>query len=350
MGEIEQKRSIMVKRIFPEGVPRLWCPLLSHYTADGALDRERTAAHIRHMRPFISSFLAPGSTGDGWEMSAEESLGLIDMLLSESETQGFKLMIGVLHTERGAAAAAVKQLLSHLGADSHEAGNPSIDQLIQRNVCGFTVTAPKGSELSQELIHQELELIARTGAPLALYQLPQITENEMSPETFADLVARFPNIYLFKDTSGGDTVALSGVDVAGVFMLRGAEGEYASWLQRNDGYYGFLLSTANCFARELNDVVEAALAGNAEKADAMSSRVAAVVSTVFTAAAQLSFGNPFANANKAIDHHFAYGPVHAPKADAPMTHSGNRLPAELIKTAADALTHHGLYPARGYLE
>ncbi len=350
MGEIEQKRSILVKRIFPEGVPRLWCPLLTHYTADGGIDRERTAAHIRHMRPFISSFLAPGSTGDGWEMSAEESLNLVELLLSESETQGFKLMIGVLHTERGAAAAAVEKLLSYLGADSREAGNPNLDQLIQRNVCGFTVTPPKGAELSQGIIHKELELIARTGVPLALYQLPQVTENEMSPETFADLVSRFPNIYLFKDTSGGDTIAVSGVDAAGVRMVRGAEGDYANWLKRNDGYYGFLLSTANCFARELREVVEAALTGETEKSDAMSARVAAVVSTVFDAAATLPFGNPFANANKAMDHHFAHGPERAAKIDAPMTHSGNRLPAELLETAADALTSQGLYPERGYVE
>jgi len=302
------------------------------------------------MRPYISSFLAPGSTGDGWEMSAEESLGLVEMLLSEASTLDFKLMIGVLHTERGAAAAAVKQLLSRLGADADEAGQPNVDQLIRRNVCGFTVTPPKGKELSQKLIHEELELIARTGAPLALYQLPQITENEMSPETFADLVARYPNIYLFKDTSGGDTIALSGVDVAGVRMVRGAEGDYASWLQRTGGYYGFLLSTANCFAQELSEVVAAALSGETDKADAVSGRVAAVVSTVFDAAATLPFGNPFANANKAIDHHFAYGPDQAAGADAPMTHSGNRLPSELLKTAASALQTHGLYPVRGYLK
>lgn len=350
MSEIEQKRSILARRIFPEGVPRLWCPLLTHYTTDGSIDREWTVAHIRHMRPFITSFLAPGSTGDGWEMSAEESLGLVDMLLGEAPVQGFQLMIGVLHTERGAAAAAVENLLSHFGVHSNSHAEPDIDQLILRNVCGFTVTAPKGSHLTQDDIHHELERIARTGAPLALYQLPQITENEIDPSTFADLVARFHNIYLFKDTSGKDAIARSGVDTAGVVMVRGAEGDYASWLQRDGGYYGFLLSTANCFARELNDVVEAALAGDTEKADAMSSRLAAVVSEVFNAAAELPFGNPFANANKALDHHFAYGPVNALKADTPMTHSANRLPADLVKTAADALTAHGLYPTRGYLE
>lgn len=342
MSDIDQKRSILVQSLFPNGSPRLWCPLLTHYRADGSLDRERISAHIAHMRPYVSCYLAPGSTGDGWEMSAEESLQLIDLLLQEAAAQDFWLMVGVLHTARGAAVRALQEHLSRFG--------PATELLLERRICGFTVTPPQGADLPQELIHQELEAMAQTGAPLALYQLPQITQNEMSPATFQDLVARYPNIYVFKDTSGEDRIATAGVDTGGVLMLRGAEGEYASWLQRKDGYYGFLLSTANCFARELSAVVQAGVAGDTDTANAVSARVSAVVSEVFQAAGTLSFGNPFANANKAIDHHFAHGPAAAEGAEAPMTHSGARLPVTLLETAAAALRRHNLYPEAGYLE
>ena len=67
------------------------------------------------------------------------------------------------------------------------------------------------------------------GYPIALYQLPQVTENEITPETVAELASRFPNFYLFKDTSGEDRVALADLDLQGVFLVRGAEGQYHQW-------------------------------------------------------------------------------------------------------------------------
>ena len=41
--------------------------------------------------------------------------------------------------------------------------------------------------------------------------------------TVAALAGEFPNFILFKDTSGADRVAQSGLDLGGVFMVRGAE-------------------------------------------------------------------------------------------------------------------------------
>ena len=60
-------------------------------------------------------------------------------------------------------------------------------------------------------------------------QLPQVTGNEMSPAIVAALAARFSNFYLFKDTGGNDRVAESGLELDGVFLVRGAEGDYARW-------------------------------------------------------------------------------------------------------------------------
>jgi len=62
------------------------------------------------------------------------------------------------------------------------------------------------------------------GVPVALYQLPQVTLNEIGPELVSNLAGRFPNFILFKDSSGGDRVVLSGMDLGGVFTMRGAEG------------------------------------------------------------------------------------------------------------------------------
>ena len=217
----------------------------------------------------------------------------------------------------------------------------AVDALAARRVCGFTVTPPKGAELAQSIIHEELESVLKLGYPTALYQLPQITENEMSPETVSDLAARYENFYLFKDTSGADQVAMSETSTADVFMVRGAEGGYATHLKPAGGHYdGFLLSTANSFPAELNEIVDLVLAGRQPEAVALSARVEAVVNGVFNAVSALPFGNPFANANKAVDHVLAYFPDHDSVAP-PMTHSGNRIPKEAVERAERLLREQG---------
>ena len=61
------------------------------------------------------------------------------------------------------------------------------------------------------------------------------------------------------------------------------------------------------------------------------------------------YGNPFANANKAVDHFFAFGPK-ARDAPPPRLHAGVLLPADVIHAAGDTLLRHGLMPEKGYLE
>ncbi len=365
-------RKTLVKVIFPAGLPRLWCPLLTHYHDDLSLDDERMSSHIRSIRHWVSAFLAPGSTGDGWELSASETDRLLEALLAEAGHQDFSVMIGVLRTARGQALEAIRGYL-----DRFTAGDPAVAALTARQICGFTVTPPKGAALTQESILQELEAIAQTGVPLAIYQLPQITENEMSPETVARLAMSYQNLYLLKDTSGHDRVALSGVDLGDLFLVRGAESGYSRWIKasaiggpdRNPAgvgvstgeydstgkydnsckYDGFLLSTANCFAKELSHIIDCVVAGRQAEADALSYRVSAVVEGVFAAAGKLSFGNPFSNANKAMDHCLAWGSSYA-STPLPMTHSGNRLPRDLIEQTAGLMDHYGFMTMKGYLE
>lgn len=344
MPPVHEQRKTLMDTLFPEGLPRLWCALLTHYKEDGALDTKRIAAHIRHIRPWVSAVLAPGSTGDGWEMDREQADNLLAFLAGEARRQDFSLMAGVLRTEPGTVVPAIQALLERFTG-----GKTDPSALAACNICGFTVTPPKGAELAQTVIHDELEAVARTGAPIALYQLPQITENEMSAETVEDLVSRYPNIYLMKDTSGKDRVACAGRDLSNLYLVRGAEGDYAKWAKAGGGYYdGFLLSTANCFAKELAAMIDHLDSGRIAEAQTLSGRISRVIRRVFDAASPLPFGNAFTNANKAIDHHFAWGEK-AAKQPAAMTHSGNRLPDELLTFARDQLTAERFAIGPGYM-
>lgn len=327
--------------LFPRGIPPLWCPLLTHYRDDGSLDRARITGHLRHLAPHVKGFLIPGSTGDGWEMSDAEIRELLAFVVPEMERLGLHLLIGVLKTEARDAWSVVRDYGRALAAE--------ITQHATRNTPAFTVCPPKGADLPQEAIRSALADILSLGQPTALYQLPQVTQNEMSPETVAELAARFPNFILFKDTSGADRVANSGRDLGGVFLVRGAEGKYARWLKAGGGPYdGFLLSTANCFGRELHQVIELLKSGQRKEAQRLSDRLSAVVKEVFALVAGLPDGNAFANANKAMDQFFAHGPG-AVRLTPPRLHAGSRLPVEVIRQAGAALDRHGFLPARGYL-
>jgi dihydrodipicolinate synthase/N-acetylneuraminate lyase len=349
MARVNHLRKALVHQIFPAGLPKLWCPLLTHYHEDLSLDRQRMSMHIRSLRPWVSAFLAPGSTGDGWELAADETDSLLDFLLTEAADQDFSLMVGILRKGQGEALDAIHSVLARFNA-----GDPGVATLSARRICGFTVTPPKGSMLAQDLILKELRDIAETGVPLAIYQLPQITENEMSPETVASLASRYPNLYLLKDTSGQDRIALSGIDCGNLFMVRGAEGGYSRWLKsdtasKGGNYDGFLLSTANCFAKELSAILDFIALGKVDEAEVLSVRVSAVVEGAFSEAAKLGFGNPFSNANKAMDHYRAWG-SHYASVPLPVTRSGNRLPMNLIEEAVALMDHHGFGIEKGYME
>jgi dihydrodipicolinate synthase/N-acetylneuraminate lyase len=318
-------------RLFPRGIPPLWCPLLTHYREDGSLDRARITAHLRHLAPHVKGFLIPGSTGDGWEMSEPEIRDLLGVVGPELERLELHLLVGVLKTDTADAVRFIRQTKAGPGV-------------------GFTVCPPRGADLAQPAMRDALASVLELGLPTALYQLPQVTQNEMSPDTVAELAARFPNFILFKDTSGADRVANSGRDLGGVFLVRGAEGGYATWLKSGGGPYdGFLLSTANCFGRELHQVIELLKSGRRDEAQRLSDRLSTVVKEVFALVTGLPDGNAFANANKAMDHFFAHG-AKAASATPPRLHAGSRLPVEVIRQTGVVLERHGFTPERGYME
>jgi dihydrodipicolinate synthase/N-acetylneuraminate lyase len=172
----------------------------------------------------------------------------------------------------------------------------------------------------------------------------------MTPELVAGLAERFPNLLLFKDSSGSDEVALSGRMPAGVTLLRGAEGDYAHWSKAHGGAYdGFLLSSANAFPAQLATVLEHLQHGRVIQAERCSSVISAAVADAFAAVVEVRQGNAFTNANKALAHIMAYG-RDALEAPPPRLYAGSYLPHSILKVVMESLTHHGLLPERGYFE
>ena len=82
--------------------------------------------------------------------------------------------------------------------------------------------------------------------------------------------------------SGEDKVALESDGSELPFLLRGAEGNYAQWLKESGGpYHGLLLSTANCFPRELKEIIVLLENENIEEAVKLSDKLSLVIEQVF---------------------------------------------------------------------
>jgi len=148
------KRASLMARLFPQGVPRLWCPPLTHYDSAGGLDRNRIVAHLRHLSRHVKGFLIPGSTGDGWELHPEEIGQLLAIALEEVRSFGGHVLIGILRTNADETLRTLRQAAEALGATAPYLPSPA---------CGFTVCAPRGRELSQERIGGAVSSIHETG-------------------------------------------------------------------------------------------------------------------------------------------------------------------------------------------
>ena len=249
-------RPTLTRLLFPAGVPILWSPTPVFYDEAGRIDRGRQLAHLAFMTPHVKGYLVPGSTGDAWEMDDAEALAALEVAIPFAVQNGLDLLVGVLRPTTDAMHALIDKVLNYL---CRRAGTDSIaDAFAASHVRGLTIAAPTtDTPLSQDAIGAALAPVFELGLPIALYQLPQVTGNTMTPELVAGLAERFPNLLLFKDSSGEDEVALSGRMPAGVTLLRGAEGDYAQWSKAHGGAYdGFLLSTANAFPAQLASVLE----------------------------------------------------------------------------------------------
>lgn len=338
-------RAALIRRLLPDGMPALWCPLLTHYDDDGHIDFGRIERHLDALSSSVRGFLVPGSTGDGWQLSDAQTQALLAGVVEMAASRRLALLIGVLRPTLAAmqetTARTLRWLQQRAGSDD------PLTALRSASVAGFTYCPPHGAALTQGEIADALDSLLGAGLPASLYQLPQVTGNRIAPETVRMLAERHAHLLMLKDTSGEDRVAESGVE--GLFLVRGAEGGYSRHLKPGGGRYdGFLLSTANGFGPQLATLIGHVQAGRQAEADALSARLEAAVDEIFAAAMPLPYGNAFTNANKAIDHFMAHG-RDAGRVPPPRLHSGERLPAALIDIAGAALERHALVPARGYL-
>lgn len=343
-----------MEKIFPKGQPPLlWCPVLAHYNKDGTIDTGRMFAHQEWLvRNGVTGFLTPGSTGDAWDMTTDEKLDFLRICREiavkiRAHTVGLDrapyLIAGAMEADEATTAKCMDMMHAQAGND----------------ILGFVVCPPRGVH-DEAQMEQSLSRLLKKGHNCAVYQLPQVTQVTMPPDLLRRLADKHEEFLFFKDSSGKDGMALSGISLDGVFMTRGAEGNYAEWLANPipSGYHGFLLSTANVYPSQLTSLISkisaGAGAGNLVSAVEISCRISRVTDTAFDLvtgdlASDLG-GNAFTNSAKAVDFWMAWGPQGiAENRPLPLLKSGKTMPSLLIEKVGDALVKEGLMPDAGYV-
>ena len=322
--------------------PRLWVPILTHYTrhADGSIhvDLERMAAHIAHIRPQVRGFLIAGSTGDGWDLNAEQFRELLEITIAPAAFDAScQYVIGCLARDTEAVLGLAAIVEKWVGG-----------QALNGRFAGLTVCPPAGKGNGHTQIQGHFEtLLANTGSAIAVYQLPQVTECEIATATLAGL-AQTGRITMFKDTSGADRVVSEGFADARVFLVRGAEGAYFESVTPQGRYDGLLLSTANGFGAQLQAILAHSERGEIAAGAALSARLSDTVGRIFDRAADLDATNPFSDSNRAVDHIAAYGAAWRGAA-LPLLVNGKNLPRDFVEFTEQQIQDLIPVAGRGYL-
>ncbi len=347
MSDIKNQRMGLIKKLFPDQFPQIWCPPLTHYDQNGKIDFARIKKHIASIAPYINSYLVAGSTGDGWEFDFDEYKAILDFFFSQLKPEmDFNLLIGILRTDLQGMKKNLDYALTYLQERNIKVNAGEYEN---SRFKGFVICPPKGKDKPYEEMKVEMESIIKLGYPIVLYQLPQITENEMHPDLVEYFGRQYTNVYMIKDSSGKDVVANDGRDYEGIILVRGAEGNYSKMLKKTGGPYdGFLLSTGNTFAKELAQIISYINNDQQNDADVLSDKITAAINEAFALVANLPSGNAFTNSNKLIDFINAFHCQYH-EHPGPRLHSNNQLPVNLLDKIADILKKENLYPDQGYI-
>ena len=202
-----------------------------------------------------------GTTGESATLNPEEHLDVIKRVVSR--------VAGRVPVIAGTGANATAEAV-HLTSEAKQAG---------ADAC--LLVTPYYNKPTQEGLYQHYKLIAETvDIPQVLYNVPGRTACDMLPETVARL-CKLPNIIGIKEATGdiqrskdildqcdGDVIVLSGDDATSVdLMLNGA--------------LGTISVTANVVPKQMSEVVDAAVAGDAATANRLNAPLMALHERLF---------------------------------------------------------------------
>ena len=242
-------------------------PMATPFTADEELDLAALKANIAKWNATgLSGYLAVGSNGESVYLSEDEQQAVIAATVEAAADDKF-VMAGAGRESARETIGAIKRAAS-VGAD-----------------CALIVTPCyfKGQMKPANLQAHYLRVAEASPLPILLYNVPQATAVNMTPDLVARL-APHPNIAGIKDSSG-NIAQLSEIlrltkDQDFAVFVGNAEVLYSATQLGADGA---ILAVANVLPQRCVDLMEAVRSGDLAKGKALQwsmSRLAALVTSV----------------------------------------------------------------------
>ena len=228
--------------------------LVTPMDAHGHLDWDSLGKLVDfHLDNGTHAIVAVGTTGESATLDVEEHIQVIEFVV--------KRVQGRIPVIAGTGANSTREAV-HLTQNAKNAG---------ADACLLVV--PYYNKPTQEGLYQHFKHVAEAvDIPQILYNVPGRTSCDMQAETVIRL-SSVPNIIGIKEATGDLARAKAILDGVGEdFLVMSGDDPTAVELMLLGGK-GNISVTANVAPREMADLCEAALAGDAEKARAINDRL-----------------------------------------------------------------------------
>ncbi|AMA45102.1 4-hydroxy-tetrahydrodipicolinate synthase [Pseudomonas monteilii] len=228
--------------------------LVTPMDAHGHLDWDSLGKLVDfHLDNGTHAIVAVGTTGESATLDVEEHIQVIEFVV--------KRVQGRIPVIAGTGANSTREAV-HLTQNAKNAG---------ADACLLVV--PYYNKPTQEGLYQHFKHVAEAvDIPQILYNVPGRTSCDMQAETVIRL-SSVPNIIGIKEATGDLARAKAILDgVSKDFLVMSGDDPTAVELMLLGGK-GNISVTANVAPREMADLCEAALAGDAEKARAINDRL-----------------------------------------------------------------------------
>ena len=77
MRSVRDQRESLIQQFFPDGMPNLWCPAITHVKPDGSFDVQRMETLLGRVADFATGWLMFGPTGSGDQLSDDDVISLL---------------------------------------------------------------------------------------------------------------------------------------------------------------------------------------------------------------------------------------------------------------------------------
>lgn len=210
----------------------------------------------------VKGLVAVGTTGESPTLDPVEHIVVIKKIIEYAN--------GRVPVIAGTGSNCTREAV-HLTREADEAGAD-----------GFLVVAPYYNKPSQEGVYLHMAEVAKcTRKPIFLYSIPGRCGIEISNDTAARLYKKFPNICVMKEAGGKveKVEDLNGKVDANFTILSGDDGLTIDFMKK--GAKGVISVASNIVPEKMVEIVDLMLAGETQKAQAISDSLAGFFHALF---------------------------------------------------------------------